>query len=122
MTRYLYLFKSMGVFSRRARVGVASEAIYRSIEEQATQDIWWEVLKLPKNWITEHALIALHIWIFHCRWTLDYNLPGDYNGRRMQEEVFSRFWEDSTLRIRNAGIAEISVNKQLTNVQKVGIS
>lgn len=37
----------------------------------------------------------------------------------LQEQLFERLWEDTTLRIRNAGIAEISVNKQLENVQKV---
>lgn len=76
-------------------------------------------MKLPHTWITEHALIALHVWIFHNRFKVDYNVPGEFNGRRMQEQLFERFWEDTVLRIRNAGIAEISVNKQLENVQKV---
>lgn len=40
--RYYYLLQAMGVFSRRAAVGVNSEEIYRGIEEQATQDVWWE--------------------------------------------------------------------------------
>ena len=119
MKRYYYLLKAMGVWSRRARVGVSSEALYRSIEEQATQDIWWRALGIPKNWITEHSLIALHVWIFHNRFKIDFNVSGDFNGRRMQEQLFERFWEDTTFRIRNAGIAEISVNKQLENVQKI---
>ena len=40
--RYYYLLKGLGVFSRRATTGTNSEAIFRSIEEQATQDVWWE--------------------------------------------------------------------------------
>jgi hypothetical protein len=40
--RYYYLLKAMGVFSRKARTGGGSEAIFRSLEEQATQDVWWQ--------------------------------------------------------------------------------
>ena len=108
----------MGVFSRRSVVGQNSEAIFRSIEEQATQSIWWTSLNLPSNWITEHSMIALHVWILHNRFKIDYNNSGEFNGRRIQEELFNKFWEDTTFRIRNAGIIEISVNKQLENVQK----
>jgi len=61
-------------------------------------------LGLPRNWITEQALISLHIWLFHNRFKVDYNVPGLYNGRRMQEELFERFWHDTTVRIRNAGV------------------
>lgn len=118
MNKYYYMLNAMGVFSQKARVGGHSEALYRSIEEQATQDIWWDALKLPRNWITEQAMISLHVWIFHNRFKVDYNLSGEFSGRRMQEQLFERFWEDAVMRIRNAGIAEISVNKQLENVQK----
>ena len=31
-------------------------------------------------------------------------MGGEFNGRRMQEALFERFWEDTTLRIRNAGV------------------
>jgi cytochrome b pre-mRNA-processing protein 3 len=49
---------------------------------------------------------------------VDYAVSGDFSGRRMQEQVFERLWEDTTHRIRNAGVAEVSVNKQLELVQK----
>jgi hypothetical protein len=117
--KYYYLLKGMGVFGLKSRIGQASESVYRSIEEQATAEIWWSSLNLPRTWINEQALISLHVWILHNRCKVDYNLPGEFSGRRMQEALFERFWEDTTLRIRNAGIAEISVNKQLENVQKV---
>jgi hypothetical protein len=35
---------------------------------------------------------------------VDYNVSGDYNGRRMQEQLFERLWEDTSQRIRNAGV------------------
>jgi hypothetical protein len=120
MARYKPLLTAVGAFSARASVGVHSEAIFRSIEEQATQEAWYTSLRLPRTWITEHSLIALHVWILHNRAKLDYNVsPVEFCGRRMQEEMFERLWEDTILRIRNAGVAEVSVNKQLENVQKI---
>lgn len=120
VSRYYYLLKAVGAFSARSRGAVNSETIFASAEEQATQAAWWRAMKLPRTWFTEHSLIALHVWLLHNRAKVDYNVsPVDFNGRLMQEELFARFWEDTTLRVRNAGIAEISVNKQLENVQKV---
>jgi len=103
--RYYYLLKLLGVFSRKAEAGGSSEAIFRSIEEQATQSVWWDTLGLQRNWITEHAMISLHVWLLHNRFKVDFNVPGLFNGRRMQEMLFERFWEDTTLRIRNAGVS-----------------
>jgi hypothetical protein len=118
VSRYYYLFKALGVFGLRARVGGHSESVWRSAEEQGAQDLWFDTLGIPRTWMTEHALIVLHVWILNNRFKVDYNLPGEFKGRRMQEQLFERLWEDATLRIRNAGIVEISVNKQLENVQK----
>jgi hypothetical protein len=39
---------------------------------------------------------------------VDYNVPGAFNGRRMQEQLFERLWEDTTLRIRNAGVSGVA--------------
>jgi hypothetical protein len=103
--RHYYLLNVMGVFSQKARVGAASEALYRSIDEQATQSAWWTALGLPRTWIAEHALIAMHVWVFHNRFKVDYNVGGEFSGRRMQEQLFERLWEDTTLRIRNAGVS-----------------
>ena len=40
----------------------------------------------------------------------------------MQEELFERFWEDCVLKTRNVGIPEMSINKQLTNLQRVAFN
>ena len=110
----------MAAFSPRARLGAASEALFRSVEEQATQAAWWDALRLPRSWMAEHALLALHVWVLSTRLKVDYNVrPADFSGRRMQEELCERFWEDAARRIRNAGVVEMSVNKQLQRVQRV---
>ena len=117
--RYRSLLTAMGFFSQRAAVGGASEDLWRSIEEQATQDAWWAALGLRRSWLSETSLLALHVWLLHTRFKADFDAPGALNGRRLQEQLFERFWEDTTMRIRNAGIVEVSVNKQLESVQKI---
>ena len=120
MTRYKHLLTALGTFTPKATIGKNSEAIFRSVEEQATQDVWYAALCIPRTWIAEHSLICLHVWMLHNRAKLDYNVrPEEMCGRRMQEELFERLWEDTILRVRNAGVAEVSVNKQLENVQKI---
>lgn len=61
-------------------------------------------LGMKRTWISEHAMLALHVWLLANRFKVDYNCSGLYCGRRMQEQLFERFWEDTTLRIRNAGV------------------
>lgn len=77
------------------------------------------VLGLPLDFQTEHSLLTLHLWILHCRFSADYDAKGEFSGRRMQQEVFERFWEDTTLRIRNLGVEELTLNKHLENAQKL---
>lgn len=110
----------MGSFRPSTRLAEASHDVFASLEEQATANAWWESLRLPRTWITEHSLLVLHMWILHNRFKIDYNVAHpEFCGRRAQEELFERFWEDTTRRIRNAGIAELSVGKQLESVQRV---
>ena len=117
--RYAPLLRAVGFFSQRAEAGGASEDAFRSAEEQATAPAWGPALGLRPSWMSETALIGLHVWLFHNRYKLDYYGEGLYSGRRATEALFERLWEDCTLRIRNAGIVEVSVNKQLETVQKI---
>ena len=67
--------------------------------------------------MAEHALIALHVWVLATRLKVDYNVRDvEFSGRRMQAELFERFWQDTVIRIRNAGVVELSVNKQLQTI------
>ena len=67
MARYRPRLSLRGVFSTRARVGVAADALLRSLAEQAVPDCVYGALGLPRSWISEHSLLALHLWILHCR-------------------------------------------------------
>ncbi len=75
-------------------------------------------LNLERTFITEHSLLALHVWLLHKRFMVDFHNPGLFNGRTADKELFQVFWDDTLHRIRNVGVAELSVNKQLENVQK----
>jgi hypothetical protein len=68
--------------------------------------------------MTEQSLLALHVWLLHKRHMIDFHNDGLFCGRVADKEVFDAFWEDTMHRIRNVGVREMSVNKQLENVQK----
>ena len=59
-----------------------------------------------------HTLITVHVWLLHKRL-----LKLGKQGRRIQEALFDELWLDTSNRIRNLGIGEISVNKRLQEVQ-----
>lgn len=112
------VLKALGMYSKWAQYGANADAVWRSIEEQATHDCWFEALNLRRTFMTEHALLTMHVWILHKRHMLDFFGEGLFNGRLADKELFTRFWDDTQLRIRNAGIEEMSVNKQLEMLQK----
>ena len=62
---------------------------------------------------TRHAILMTHIWMVHKR-LLQADIP---NGKLVQEALFDYLWEDTTSRIRNQKINEMSVNKNLKDVQ-----
>jgi hypothetical protein len=116
--RTLYpVLRAVGGYSLWAQQSRNADAVWRSVEEQATQDAWFENLGLRRTFMTEHALLVLHTWLVHKRFTLDRQGRGELDGRRADEELFGRLWSDTERRIRNAGVT-MSVNKQLALVQK----
>lgn len=66
----------------------------------------------PSNFRTTHTLLMLHIWMVHKRLLKEGKL-----GKQIQECLFDELWEDTSHRIRGEGIPEISVNKNLKDIQ-----
>ena len=56
----------------------------------------------------------IHIWMIHKRL-----LSVEPNGKKIQEALFDYLWEDTTNRIRNQNVNELSVNKYLKDVQSL---
>lgn len=75
-------------------------------------------MNLERTFITEHSLLTLHVWLLHKRFMMDFHEPGLFCGRVADRELFQAFWDDTINRIRNVGVTELSVNKQLENIQK----
>lgn len=117
--RMLYpLRKAIGAYSKWAVISENVAAVMRSCEEQATQEAWYTALGLPRSFMTEHSLLALHLWMIHRRHVVDFWEPGEFCGRLSDKEMFEAFWQDTQRRIRAVGVTEMSVNKQLEHVQK----
>lgn len=67
------------------------------------------ILHLPT---LPQTLIMVHVWMLHRRLLLEGS-----KGTTLQECMFDELWDDTSIRIRNAGIQEIMVNKRLGEVQ-----
>jgi len=108
----LKLFGYFGSASVRIR---QAQAIYRSCMQQADSPSLRRALQLPsEGFAPQHQLILLHVWIVNKRL-----LQEGKKGRKLQAELFDTLWENSERRIRHAGIQEMSVSKNMTEVQKV---
>ena len=57
-------------------------------------------------------MIMVHMWLIHRRLIMEGN-----RGTTLQECMFDELWDDTSIRIRNAGIHEMMVNKRLKDVQ-----
>lgn len=64
-----------------------------------------------------HALLMTHVWLVHHRLSAAAAL-GEGDAKPVQEAVFDKLWDDTTVRIRSMGINELMVNKSLGDVQK----
>lgn len=63
-----------------------------------------------------HAILTMHIWFLHKRLVADKN--DEDVALMVQEELFDMLWDDTSARIRRAGVHEISVGKDTIAVQK----
>jgi hypothetical protein len=83
--RVKFFLRLAGAFSEKSTIATNGQALFRSCEEQATVETWFQgtlihpedarqavkyiyaALGLPKRWEFDHALITLHVWLFHNR-------------------------------------------------------
>lgn len=61
----------------------------------------------------QHQLYMLHMWMVHHRL-----LQEGETGKLLQESLFDAYWENTTRRIRSTGIHEMTLNKNLSEVQR----
>ena len=113
-----WFLRAVGAYSKTAQIAENARAVWRSVEEHATADCWFESLGIRRTFMTEHAIIALHIWMLHRRHIVDYYADGVFSGRLQDAEVFDVFWKDAERRIRHAGVPSTSINRQLEQLQR----
>lgn len=88
--------------------------LFYACKEQCDNDHWFKDALIPNNFHGKHGILLLHIWMVNRRLV---QLPESTSRIETQEALFDTFWMDTQSRIRAAGIAEISVNARLKDVQ-----
>lgn len=110
-----WLLRAVGHNTGEAKRIRASDAMLRACMEQASQQCLYDALQLPRDFRSEQAMLVLHVWICHTRLKAVF----DSGGRQLQEQLFDRAWENATRQLRHEGVMEMSVNKQLRDLQSV---
>jgi len=59
-------------------------------------------------------MLTLHIWLLHKRLIAD-ECDNDV-ALSVEDELFNILWDDTTGRVRQAGVNELAVDKELMNV------
>lgn len=83
-------------------------------KEQAESPIWHNQANIASNFHGKHGILMVHIWMVNKRLLL---LPDTAARAEVQETLFDTLWADTMARIRANGVAEISVNARLKDVQ-----
>ena len=92
-------------------LGVA-RSLFFNCKNQAEQPAWFSRGKVGTDFRSKQTLIMIHAWMIHQRLLVEGS-----GGSSLQECMFDELWDDTSIRIRNVGIHEISVNKRLSEVQ-----
>jgi len=103
----------MGYYGEESTRLRSAELIFQSVANQVARKAWLGRGRVPDEFRPTHSLLMTHIWLVHRRLVAD---EGDH--KLLQEALFDRLWEDTTMRIRSMGISELMVNKSLGDVQK----
>lgn len=87
-------------------------ALFHNCQLQAQHAFWHKRGLIGADFRSKHMLLVLHVWMVHKRLMFE-----GKSGQSLQEALFDELWEDTSNRIRGQGVAEISVNKYLKEVQ-----
>ncbi|EQC28468.1 hypothetical protein SDRG_13796 [Saprolegnia diclina VS20] len=122
MERWKWLLELLGYFNEEATMTSKSALLFNSCVNQAAHPSFYRALDLPADFRSQQALLILHVWIAHRRLIASKtpNTPKEKidPGKLLQEALFDRLWEDTTVRIRNQNVSELTVNKHLHEVQQ----
>jgi cytochrome b pre-mRNA-processing protein 3 len=108
----------LGLGGGNTTLGVSRSLLF-NCKNQASHEDWFAV---NKGWVgtdfrSRHSILLVHIWLIHKRLLLCGDKSSKKQGLAIQESMFDELWDDTSNRIREAGINELSINKYLTQVQ-----
>ncbi|KAJ1456305.1 ubiquinol-cytochrome C chaperone-domain-containing protein [Pelagophyceae sp. CCMP2097] len=111
------ILKLMGYYGKDSTRARNASEIIRSCAEQSARPEFHTDGGVVQEFRPMHMVTFLHVWMVHRRLHA-FNDEHRGEGRLMQELAFDELWEETSTRIRKTGIAEITLNKHLTDVQK----
>lgn len=107
------LLTLMGYYGKESTAIRQSQTMFRTCLQRSGHPAFVRYLGLTEDFVPLHQILLLHVWIVNRR------LLGEgKTGKLVQETFFDTLWENTERRLRAIGIHEISINKQLTEVQK----
>jgi len=95
----------------RTTIGNARSLLH-NCKNRADDPYWYTHGMVSHDFRSKQIMLMVHIWMMHKKLISE----GD-DGHVVQECLFDELWEDTSNRIRGAGINELSVNKYLKEVQ-----
>jgi len=92
-------------------LGIARSLFFNS-RTSAELPTWYSAGRVGNDFRSKQTLIMMHVWLVHRRL-----LEEGTRGSSLQECMFDELWDDTCIRIRNAGVNEMMVNARLQDVQ-----
>lgn len=77
---------------------------------------WYGPGRISRDFRPRHAMLTMHLWLLQKRLISD--KVDNHSSLLVQEELFEIFWDDVQKRIREQGLAEMTVSKHLNDVQQ----
>lgn len=112
--RWNWVLKLFGYKNEATALFRKSGAVYQGCVNQAALPAFYSSLQLDTDFRAQQSILMIHIWMIHRALVAH----GDTKGKILQEQLFDRLWEDTTLRLRHQGIAELTINKYLNEIQQ----
>lgn len=115
---FLRRMLGQGLGLGKTTLGISRSLLF-NCKNHASHEDWFAV---NKGWVgtdfrSRHSILLTHIWLIHKRLLLCEGKSAKKQGLAIQESMFDELWDDTSIRIREAGINELSINKYLTQVQ-----
>ncbi len=102
----------MRMFGKGKNTLAVARSLFFNSKNHSELPHWYNVGKIPNDFRSKQTLIMVHVWMLHRRLLVEGS-----RGTTLQECMFDELWDDTSIRIRNAGIGEMMVNKRLSEVQ-----